>query len=87
MPGKRKKPSGTSLNQYLFHEAIAAAKSITLQRKKEVIKACGISPATLKNWLIGRTPVPKLAQDKISEIAGKRITFKRVKNGSTNVHS
>jgi hypothetical protein len=87
MPGtQRKKSSGTSLSQYLFHEGMTAAKQITAQRKKQIMKACGVSAATLKNWLLGRTPVPKLAQEKINELAGKKITFRRVKN-ATDLHS
>lgn len=43
--------------------------------RDEIIEKCGISQAVFYNWLYGKTPVPKLAQDAIIQIAGEPVLF------------
>lgn len=43
--------------------------------RDKIIDVCGITRPVFYNWLSGITPVPKLAQDAIIEIAGEPISF------------
>ena len=50
-------------------------EEVRKEARQKVIQECGISERMLLNWIGGRTPVPKLAREKILEITGREIQF------------
>ncbi len=45
--------------------------------RNEICEKCGVSYKVFYHWLTGVTPVPKLAQEAIIEIAGEPVLFEK----------
>ncbi len=58
-----------ALNQYMS----GLTNRERIAKSRDIREMCGISTCVLSFWRIGRTPIKKIYQDKISEIIGRDI--------------
>ena len=66
----------------LLNEELKQLLGLSGRIRGRIIDECGISKATYSNWLRGKTPISKLAREKIdtivSEETGEKMLYQSI---------